>query len=356
MTVTELLDPIEAIRAHLAKWATPYVDIDTFGTAEPREIAALVDGFCLQHLSSRVEGYLFCQASQGATHGLELTDGRRVVLKVHQPTRINPDREHGPVALQSIHRVLTHLHERGYPCPEPLVEAAPLGVGMATVQSYLDEGERGDGFDPQIRRAIARGLFELLELLAPLGDLPGLRSFFRPADRLYPTPHSKLFDFDATASGAEWIDALANQAKAQSFDPGPQRLAHGDWRCEHLRFLGGRITATYDWEALMPMSETEVVGVTAASHTTDWSSYGGGLVPDVLAVRTFLADYEDARGRNFTELQRQSVLGTAVYTAAYGARCQHSLEPDRRDWPSGSWPGLLRTCGELLETGLGGVG
>jgi hypothetical protein len=343
-----LLEPVEAIRAHLAKWITPHVDLDTFGTADPEEIAALVDGFCCQHLGSGVAGYLFCQASVGATHGVELADGRRVVLKAHQPPSINPDREHGPEALGSIHKVLQYLHEQGFPCPEPLLGATPLGVGLATVQEYLEVGERGDGFDPVIRRAIAVGLVELLDLLAPLGTLPGLRGFFRPGERLYPTPHSKLFDFEATAAGAEWIDDLARRGKAQSVHESPPRLAHGDWRCEHLRFRDGRISATYDWEALMPMPETEVLGVTAASYTTDWSSYGGGLVPTLSAVRAFVADYEDARGRPFSVAERRIVFGTVVYTVAYGARCQHSLDPGRRDWPVDSWPGLLRSAEELL--------
>lgn len=346
--MAELLDPVEAIRAHLAKWITPHVDLDTFGTAEPEEIAALIDGFSRRHLGSGVAGYLFCQASQGATHGVELQDGRRVVVKVHQPPRINPDREHGPEALGSIHQALSYLHERGFPCPQPLLEATPLGVGLATVQEYLDAGERGDGFQPGIRRAIAVGLVELQGLLAPLGTLPGLRGFFRPADRLYPTPHSKLFDFETTSQGAEWIDEFARRAKTQAVHSGPTHLAHGDWRCEHLRFRDERISATYDWESLMPMPETEVVGVTAASYTTDWSSYGGGLVPTVPALRAFVADYEDARGRPFSKAEHRTILATAVYTVAYGARCQHSLEPGRRDWPVDSWPGLLRSADELL--------
>ena len=226
--MAELLEPVAAIRAHLAKWTTPHVDLDTFGTAEPEAIAALVDGFCRDHLGSAVKGYIFCQASVGATHAVEIEDGRRIVLKVHQPPHVNPDREHGALALSSIQRALGYLHERGFPCPEPLLGPTPLGVGLATVQEFLDEGERGDGFDPGCRRAIALSLFELLELLTGLGDgMPGLRGFFRPAAGLYPTPHSKLFDFEATAAGAEWIDEIATRAKAMSVHALPPRLAHG---------------------------------------------------------------------------------------------------------------------------------
>ncbi len=41
----DLLDPVATIRAHLAKCDDPIADLDNFGTVDPEEIAALVDGF-----------------------------------------------------------------------------------------------------------------------------------------------------------------------------------------------------------------------------------------------------------------------------------------------------------------------
>ena len=347
--MSPVLDPIEAIRAHLERWEIPHVDLDTFGSADPARIAALVDGFARERLGSGIAGYLFCTASQGAPHGIVLDDGRRLVLKMHQPPGLNLDRFHDRRALASVQRALVFLHERGFPCPRPVLGPVRLGKGLATVQEYLDTGQKGDGFDPACRRLIACGLRETIDLLKPLREeLPGLRAFFQPRGRLYPQPHSKLFDFERTARGAEWIDEIARRAKSGSVHAGPPVFGHADWRIEHLRFEHGRISASYDWESLQPMPETQLVGATAAAFTTDWSTGAGGKVPTVEAARAFVRDYEEARGRAFDAAERTAIFAMCVYTVAYGARCQHAMEPGRRDWPGDSWPGLLRSAADAL--------
>jgi hypothetical protein len=349
----ELVAPVEAIRAHLANWDTPYPDLAVFGTAEPELIAERVDTFCRDHLGASVAGYVFCTASQGVTHGVVLENGERVVVKVHQPPELNPERHSDVRALDSVHRALEHLHRHGFPCPRPLLRPTPLGRGLATVQELVQTGERGDGFRPAHRRALAASLVELVELLAPLtGKLPGLLFFLQPSDRLYPTPHSRLFDFEATSGGAEWIDALAERARDASLHSGPAVIGHADWRLEHVRFENDRVSASYDWESISPMSETQLVGLTASHHTTDWSSYAPGRVPTVDAVRAFIADYEDARGRPFSKSEHASMRAMSVYASAYGSRCQHALAPDTRpeDWPENSWPGLLRASAEAFLT------
>ncbi len=353
----DLLDPVETIRAHLARWKHPVVDLETFGTVEPEAMAGMLDAFCAEHLGSRVAGYLFCTASQGSTHGVALDDGRRIVVKI----RSLPEEEAGPLSdadrrlsrrgLVSIHRALGVLAEYDFACPRPLLGPTPLGIGIATVESYLDEGELGDGFDPSCRRMIAEGLVEVIDILTPIRDeLAGLRVFFQPLARRYPIPHSKLFDFEATSGGAEWIDAIADRARTRAAPVGPLVVGHADWRIEHLRFSGDRISASYDWDSILPLPETQLVGITASSYTTDWSSYALGRVPTVQAIRDFVDDYETARGATFSADERSAIFAMAVYTTAYGARCLHSLTPSRgpKDWPDDSWPGLLRMAAEPL--------
>jgi len=55
-----------------------------------------------------------------------------------------------------------------------------------------------------------------------------------------------------------------------------------------------------------------------------------------------------ARGRSFSKRDSKSVFTTCVYCIAYGARCTHSLEPDKTNWEENTWPYLLRTEGEAL--------
>src|SRR5580704_6002352 len=102
----------EAIAEYLAEWGQPFVELAIFGTADAAVIAAEVDAFCRAHLGAGVAGALFVASSIGNVHGLVLDDGRRVVLKAHQP---DVDRE----KLRAVQRVTLHLAEAGFPAPRP---------------------------------------------------------------------------------------------------------------------------------------------------------------------------------------------------------------------------------------------
>jgi hypothetical protein len=77
----------EVIRAHLASWDEPHVELAIHGHGDASAIAAALAAFCRRELGAGVRGALFYQSSIGAVAGLELADGRRVVVKAHQPNR-----------------------------------------------------------------------------------------------------------------------------------------------------------------------------------------------------------------------------------------------------------------------------
>ena len=106
--------------------------------------------------------------------------------------------------------------------------------------------------------------------------------------------------------------------------------------------------ATYDWDSLAFRPETELVGISAHGFTADWTLEGVRRIPTADDIRAFVADYEDARGQSFSNRERRSLIATCVYCIAYGARCTHSLEPDKIDWEENTWPYLLRTEGDAL--------
>jgi len=96
--------------------------------------------------------------------------------------------------------------------------------------------------------ASARGLARLIHTARPvpgLGDNP-LR---QPYEGLLPLPHSPLFDFDATAAGAEWIDELARRAKPL-LGLGRVVVAHTDWAARNVRLSARGILAVYDLDSL----------------------------------------------------------------------------------------------------------
>jgi hypothetical protein len=139
-----------------------------------------------------------------------------------------------------------------------------------------------------------------------------------------------LFDFDATAAGAEWINDIAREAKRlRDASGGELVIGHGDWTVNHVRFAGLRPTIVYDWDSLNTDYETIFVGNSAASFTyTDHLPVE--VWPTAREARAFLADYERERKRPFTPGERCAAGAAAVYSRAYSARCTHAVGKDAR--------------------------
>jgi aminoglycoside phosphotransferase (APT) family kinase protein len=341
-------DPVKTLQKELETWGTPFVELDCFGTDSGERIAGTMDEFCRAHLGSKLRGYLFYGASVGSTHGVQLEDGRNVVIKVRPPAETNPYLSFDRATLDTICRVMHWLADGGYPCPKPILGPTPAAKGLATVEEFFDRGQRGNGFDPEGRRGIATGLAHLIELLRSFdGEVSSLKHFLR-TESLYPQPHSKLFDFEKTAEGAEWIDTFARRARQTETHEGKPVLGHGDWRVEHLRFRDGKIVATHDWDSLAFCPETKLVGISAHGFTADWTLEDIRRIPTADDIHAYVADYEQAREQPFSARERKSLFATCVYCIAYGARCAHSLDPDKREWEENTWPYLLRTEGETL--------
>jgi Phosphotransferase enzyme family len=294
-------------------WPEAPIERSIFGTADPERIWAQV----LEACPEAVDCFAF-EVSVGALFGLRLRDGSRVALKIHR------DRDTG--SLEAVQRVQAHLVERGFPCPRP------LGVrGAATLEEWADEGIYRDAHDPAVRRVLARYLARLFALTRPLQPLTGLEPFFPPSDGpLWPVPHNVLFDFEATAAGAEWIDEIGREAKPlRDAGAGELVIGHGDWTVKHFRFAGLRPTIVYDWDSLNTDYETIFVGLAADSFTYT-EHLPVEVWPTLSETRAFLADYEQERERPFTAEELRAVGAAVVYSRAYGARCTHAVEKDAR--------------------------
>jgi hypothetical protein len=139
-----------------------------------------------------------------------------------------------------------------------------------------------------------------------------------------------LFDFEATAAGADWIDEIAREAKPlREAGVGELVIAHGDWTVKHFRFAGLRPTIVYDWDSLNTDYETIFVGNSAACFTYT-EHLPVEVWPTATEAQAFLADYEQARGRPFTPEERRAAWAAAVYSRAYSARCTHAVCKDAR--------------------------
>jgi hypothetical protein len=295
-----------------------HLERDVFATVDPAEIATLVDRFCCSHLGAGISRYEFFATSVGSVHGVLLDDGQRVVVKVHRAGA-------GGGHLRAVQRVQSHLSTQQFACPRPLLGPTALAEGLAVVETMLDAGSWRSAHEPAVRGEMASTLARLIELCRPLRPLDGLDLARERARRLWLEPHDRRFDFPGTARGAEWIDRLSRAANDQldSLDLGPELIGHTDYRAEHVRFSGARISAVYDWDSLALAPEPLFVGQAAHAFTADWSRRGWRL-PTLVESRAFIADYEAARGTPFPPAERQAASAAMVAALSYSARCEHS--------------------------------
>jgi hypothetical protein len=318
-----MASPEGLIASRFHEWGfIPFVLREVFDDPSPRSVATALEGFCMRALGARIERAEFFEASVVSAHGLTLTDGRRVVVKLHRPGS-------SPAFLASAQIVQRHLASSGFPCPRPLAGPEPVGAGVATAESLLDYGVHADAHDAQVRRGMAATLWRLVERcrsLTPAIDLT--RSAMKPAaGDLWPTPHDGRFDFVATARGAEWIDELAQRARGviAHGSPGEEVIGHSDWRAQNMRFADGQVSAVYDWESLAKQPEPVLVGAAAHGFTTNWAEPPPGRqFPTLAETEAFLEDYEHARRSAFAAGERRMARAALVYAMAYTARCEHS--------------------------------
>lgn len=293
-----------------------------FGTADSGEIASALSELCLETLGSAVVGPLFYEASVGCVAGLLLRTGSAVVVKSYQP-------RWSVRFLSAVREVQAALSGSGFPGPHPLAGPVPLLGGYAMVESYLP--------DPGSRRATgpmlavsAAGLADQVTRCAGL-EAPDLRP--HPLDAggtdLYPTPHSPIFDFEATAGGAEWIDELATAAKAgRDAHRGVPVVAHCDWSARNVRMDDQSIVAVYDWDSLASVAEVVAVGQAAAT----WFFVDRrDAAPQAAEIASYVRRYEDRRGCRFSGDEHKAIGAAALYVLAYRARCEHAQGAGRTE-------------------------
>ncbi len=314
------MDLARAIDEHIAAFDSADVERAVFDTDDAVAVASMISAFVRAELGAAIADCVFYQSSVGAVAGLTLDDGRCVVVKVHQ-SHVRAER------LEAMQAVTRALAASGFPCPPPLLRPRALARGRATVEALVDRGLVRDGHEPPVRRELARRLAELVATLEPRPEHAPLGpSWFSglPRDRLCPRPHSPLFDFEATRTGAEPIDALASAARGVPRH-GREVIAHFDWRSEHARFEGDRMVVAYDWDSLHVDLEPVAVGAAAHAFCTDWSTELPSAAPSIDEVHAFISEYEDARMRPFERGERRTLAGSLVYSLAYTARCTHAL-------------------------------
>jgi hypothetical protein len=318
------------IAGHLHEWASSpaFVELAIFECADAYSIAAILNSFCVQNLNSPVAAGIFHQSSIGSVTGVVLQDGRSIVIKAHQPDRSRQ-------FLVEVVRVQSYLAERRLFATKVLAGPLPIGRGHAIVEAFADIGSKADAHRPEIRSALAAGLHAIVQACDPLVDGTSLRPgvLGSAGDALWPTPHSKLFDFAATAKGAAWIDDIAARARERMNPVGKSVIGHGDWRAEHVRFVASTPIVAFDWDSLCCEREPALIGAAAHGFCADWSDGSNRQAPTLDEARAFVRDYERARGKTFSAEERRLCGACLAYASAYTARCGHAGNGDEREMP-----------------------
>jgi hypothetical protein len=287
------------------------------GTADPEAIHRAVEDFCPAHLGTEVAEVTFCILSVGAAIGVRLRDGRQVLIKAWPPTT-------DAAGLDAVHTVQHALAEQGFPAPRVLVRPAPFMTGRASVMEWMDRGAQQDARDPVLRRAMASALARMISLAEPFVDLPGLPRHEYPTGRAWDGTHNALFDFDATAAGAGWIDRIAvAAADVARTGEGRRVVGHRDWRVQNMRFDRGEVSAVYDWDSLTVALEPEIVAMAAATFPNTDEILVERRLPTLEEMAAFIRDYETAAGRRFSAGEWRTAGAAATHLLAYTARCEH---------------------------------
>lgn len=313
----------DAVRATWSRWPgfEPAVERAVFGTADADEVAAAVERFCEHALGAPVAAGLFYEVSVTCVAGVELVDGRQVVVRVAQPNRTE-------AFLGAVVGAQRHLFDEGFPAPEPLLGPTRFEGRLHTVEAVVDDPGTPDGWDPAVRAAGIDGLRRCVDLLRgvpfdvehPQAAKPGV---------LYPTPHSPLFSFDRPEPD---IDELARTAtRIRDAHESPGVLAHADWTVRNVRVVDGRLHVAYDWDSLAVVPEHLLVGQVGMTFGSWGDGEGRPPTPDELGA------FVEAYGG----VDERAARAAGLYLACYVARCERSLGRS-----SGGFDAALRRWGE----------
>lgn len=292
-----------------------------YGAVSALELRAFIDGWVSRRLGSPIATVRFRAGRIDVVWGVELEDGRAVVIKTHRtPADLTAIR----VAIEAQQL----LAQANFPCAVPL--AGPDEVeGRVLTAETLIEGTIPDGRDAASRRLLADGLARHIYILRGRSDIVGRAghgpSWCRYQAGPWPVPHDTLVDFRATPRGFEWLDAFGQAAADQILahrDAANVVAGHADWYAGNTALVGNVLIGTFDWE-LVADTEAVIAGFAAACYAS--SSTGGGGLSSPEDVAMFMRDYDEVRATPLNPRERRATAGAAAWIIAFNARWQVGL-------------------------------
>jgi len=309
------------------------------GTDSAAQVLSFFSSYTRERLGTAIATVRFRAGRIDAVWGVQLEDGRDVVIKCH---RLPVDA--GTIA--TARDAQRALRTAGFPCPEPLAGPDDVQGRILSVETLMGDGSAPDARIVANRRLLAAGLAWHIDVLRSSPDLVRRAgsgpSWCQYAAGPWPVPHDPIVDFRSTPDGYGWLDAYASRGADQILrhrDSDQVVVGHADWYAGNTAVADGRLVATFDWE-LVADTEAVIAGFAAASFASSATSGGGLSTPE--EVVAFLQDYESARGLLGAD-ERRSAVAAAAWILAFNARWELGLHGP--DGPEGATLALVRVRG-----------
>lgn len=277
-----------------------------------------IDDWCAAELGSQPAREVFETGHLSYVKGVELTDGRRVVVKV----RPWADR------LLACEQVHAEAYRAGYPCPAPLVRVQNV-AGWAVSAEALIESYQQLPLGPDSARLFAEALFRLVraaptpESLPPLSPTPPWADWQDTERReLWPPPDDR--DADLNALPHSWVDGGASVAREYLLGyAAPPVVAHLDWYSPNLGWADRQLVAVFDWDSVGVQPEPAVAGLAAAV----WPASGGPREEaTVEQTEDFLLHYPAVR--NWRTADWRAAWAAGVWTRCFDAKKAEAVGTD----------------------------
>jgi len=262
------------------------------------------------------------------------------------------------VRIESVERIDRCLHlqavaaDAGFPCARPMTDAHRIGADLVVhAESWRPGGQMYAGNDYDFASRSASLLAELVAILegeAPtgLGAPPPWISWNPPTGSLWPrNPAVDAMDQNLVPERVNVIARSVSERLAQTALP--LVVGHGDWESQNLRWQGTSPTAVHDWDSLVALPEAAIVGAASGAFT---STTVPTLAP-MEASEAFIDRFEEARGRRFSQEEREAAWAASLWPALHNARGESLFQspPTALRELSNQAPARLRLAGVRNE-------
>lgn len=271
-----------------------------------------LDAWCKQWLGAEPTQVLFEAGNLSDVIGLQLADGRAVVVKARPPV----DRILACVQVQH------YLWAAGFPCPQPLVGPVPLGTLTATAEAFVPGGVQLDpGTDsPQRVAALLAQCIRLappVEALSTLLPPPAWVQWDHDQPGIWPLPDDRPANLNEQQE-PRWLDALALRVRQRldQYQSLPV-VGHVDWEAQNLRWIERRPHVVHDWDSVASRPEAVIVGAAAAVFTATGAPLTEATIEETYV---FLSAYEQARGQPWSSEERQVCWAAGLWVRAFNAK------------------------------------